>query len=159
LPRPQWSNVVAGVFTFYLVATARATVRRRDRGAFEMGAFAAAALVAAGGLVLGVLARHNRALTDGAPAAAPFVFAAIAALAAAGDLRLCLAGRLPARTRTARHLWRMCLALFIAAGSLFLGQPQVFPPALRGSIVLVLPEVAVLALMLFWLARVGATGR
>jgi hypothetical protein len=52
----------------------------------------------------------------------------------------------------------MCVALFIAAASFFLGQPQVFPAALRGSALLLLPEVAVLGSMIYWLVRVRFTG-
>ena len=56
--------------------------------------------------------------------------------------------------RIARHLWRLCFALFIAAGSFFLGQPQVFPVSLRGSPLLILVSVAPLGFLLFWLVRV-----
>jgi len=51
----------------------------------------------------------------------------------------------------------MCFALFIAAGSFFLGQQQVFPVSVRGSPLLLVPVLAVLALMLFWLCRVRFT--
>ncbi|RXH58236.1 hypothetical protein GRAN_1546 [Granulicella sibirica] len=46
------------------------------------------------------------------------------------------------------------MGLFIATGSFFLGQPQVFPPALRGSIYLIVPAVLPLPLLVFWLIRV-----
>jgi hypothetical protein len=48
----------------------------------------------------------------------------------------------------------MCVALFFASGSLFLGQQQVFPKALQGSPILVALAVAPLLLMVFWLLRV-----
>ena len=54
----------------------------------------------------------------------------------------------------ARHIWRMGLALLIAALSLFIGQPKVFPPGLRGAPVMFVPEAAVLALTVFWLVRI-----
>ena len=44
--------------------------------------------------------------------------------------------------RIRRHLWRMCFGLFIATGSFFLGQQQVFPAVLRGS-----PLLIVLAIL------------
>jgi hypothetical protein len=56
--------------------------------------------------------------------------------------------------RIARHLWRMCTALLIADFSFFLGQQQFFPALLRGSPVLLVPELVVLVLMIFWLIRV-----
>lgn len=58
-----------------------------------------------------------------------------------------------APARLARHLWRMCLALFIAAGSFFVGQADEIPQALRGPHLMV-PPLAALALMAFWLVRV-----
>jgi hypothetical protein len=51
----------------------------------------------------------------------------------------------------------MCFALFIAAGSFFLGQQQVFPASVRGSPLLFVPVLAVLALMIFWVCRVRFT--
>jgi hypothetical protein len=82
------------------------------------------------------------------------LFVIIGTLATVGDLRLLLRRGIAGRARLARHLWRMCAALFIAAGSLFLGQQQVFPASLRGSPWLFVPELAILALLLFWLCRV-----
>ena len=62
-------------------------------------------------------------------------------------------GRLSARQRIARHLWRMCFAFFIATGSFFLGQQDVLPQAVRGSPILFVLAFVPFALMLFWLAR------
>jgi hypothetical protein len=153
LPRPEWFNVVAGAFTIYLVVTAWATARRTQApGRFEVGALAAGCAVAVGAVTMGLLAVSHR--SRGNPPAVPFVLATIAALAAAGDLRMLLRGGISARGRLVRHLWRMCLALFIAAGSLFLGQPQVFPRSIRGTPILFLPEVAILAALLVWVLRV-----
>ena len=56
--------------------------------------------------------------------------------------------------RLARHLWRMCTALFVAAGSLFLGQPKVFPPSIRHSPWLLAPEILILAALVYWMIRV-----
>jgi hypothetical protein len=73
--------------------------------------------------------------------------------------KLILRGGISGAQRITRHLWRMCVALFIAAASLFLGQPNVFPASVRGSFILFVPEVAVLGLMIFWLIRVRFTRR
>ena len=95
---------------------------------------------------------------NGAPAGMSFFFAAILLLAAVGDVRMFVRRGLPARSRIVRHLWRMCLGLFIATGSFFLGQPQVFPPRLRGSIYLIIPAILPLPLLIFWLVRVRFSG-
>ena len=93
------------------------------------------------------------------PALPHYVFAGVAVLAAAGDLRMILRHGVFGAQRIARHLWRMCVALFIATASLFLGQQQVFPEFVRGSPILYVPVIAVLGVMIFWLIRVRFTGR
>jgi len=55
--------------------------------------------------------------------------------------------------RIRRHLWRMCFGWFIATGSFFLGQQQVFPAFLRGSAVLLILGVLPLFLLIFWIFR------
>ena len=52
-----------------------------------------------------------------------------------------------------RHLWRMCFGWFIATGSFFLGQQQVFPVALRKTNLLIVPAILPLLLLVFWLGR------
>lgn len=155
-------SVVAGVLTLYLVTTALLTVRRPVRSAHWIDAGATLVGLTAGvaGFALGFEA-SNRATgqLDGLPAAPSFVFGAVALLATLGDIRMMLAGGLRGAHRVARHLWRMCFALFIASASFFLGQPQVFPKPLRDSGLLAVPVLLVLVLMLVWLARVLLTQR
>jgi len=153
----QWPNIFAGVFTFYMVATAWATVRRAAGtiGRFEVGALLAAVAIAAVALFgLLPLAMSPAGQRDGVPVAAPIIFTAVAALAAALDLRLVLRGGISGVPRIARHLWRMCLGLFVATGSFFLGQQKVMPAFMHGSPVLLVLGVAPLALMIFWLIRI-----
>jgi hypothetical protein len=87
------------------------------------------------------------------------MFGAVALLATLGDVRMLRAGRLQGPRRIARHLWRMCFGLFIAAGSFFLGPPQRLPAPLRGSALRPIPVLLVLAAMVFWLARVRLAQR
>jgi len=63
-------------------------------------------------------------------------------------------GSISGRPRITRHLWRMCFGLFIATGSFFLGQQQVFPAYLRGSVVLTVLAVLPFPVMIYWLIRV-----
>jgi hypothetical protein len=60
-----------------------------------------------------------------------FVLATVLFLAAIGDLRVMRFGMPGGGSRLARHLWRMCFALFIAAGSFFL---------IRARVARILPE-------------------
>ena len=63
-------------------------------------------------------------------------------------------GALRGAPRLARHLWRMCFALFIAALSFFIGQAKVIPKPIRVSGLLAIPVLAVLVTMLYWMWRV-----
>lgn len=150
-------NVIAGVLTFYLVLTALLTVRGPALESHWSDAvtMAVALIVGVAAFGFGFEALGPVAPGRGDPGAAPyFVFGAVALLAALGDLRTMRARRVVGARRIARHLWRMCFALFVAAGSFFLGQPQVFPPPWRRSGLLALPVLSVLAVMFYWLARV-----
>ncbi len=152
---PDRISAVMGLLTFYLTATAWAVVRRPPGqvGRFEAGAGLAAVGIAAAFLALAVIGgRMPGGMLDDEPSQLGYVFAIVAAIAAVSDFRMLRRGGLSGAPRIARHLWRMCLALFIAWGS-FAGQPRAQPDALRGSPYLFVPALAVLALMVFWLVR------
>ena len=91
---------------------------------------------------------------DGLPPFPFFMFGIVGLLAGIGDARMIRSGGLHGAPRIARHLWRMCWALWIAAGSFFLGQADEFPAALRIPALLAVPALLPLAAMLYWLWRV-----
>ena len=158
--KPERGTAVIGLLTCYLVATAWTAARRRDGQARPAdAAWLAMALACAGAmLAFGLLASASpNGRFDSLPAGAHYPFAFLAALAAAGDLGFLLRGRLQRHQRIARHLWRMCAALAIAAFSFFLGQQDAFPAAWRGLAIWFAPPLAVLAAMAFWLIRVRFT--
>jgi uncharacterized membrane protein len=153
-------TAVVGIFTCYLVATSWVTARRREgrAGGFERASLAVALACAAAMLTFGLVAANSATgKFDSLPAAAHYPFAFLAALAAGLDLNFILRGRLERHQRIARHLWRMCAALAIAAFSFFLGQQDEFPAAWRGLAIWFAPPLAVLATMVFWLVRVRFT--
>ena len=147
---------MGGVFTFYLVTTAWMTARRQD-GSTSVFDWAALMIPLVGGAILWIsgveLARRHIGATDGVPVGMRFFMGTVMLLAAAGDFRM-IRGRAVGGQRIVRHLWRMCFGLFIATGSFFLGQQQVFPSFVRQSNVLFLPAILPLVLMIFWLIRV-----
>lgn len=149
-------TAVIGIFTAYLVVTSWAAARRRDggTGSLERVAFVVVmgCLLAQTGLGL-VASNSPKGVLDGLPAAVHYVFAALAALAAVLDLGYFRNANVSGVQRISRHLWRMCTALLIAAFSFFLGQQDEFPAAMRGA-AWVVPPLAVLATMLFWILRV-----
>lgn len=155
--KPDRLSMVTGVLTFYLVATAWMTVKRKESslGQFEYGALLIVLGCAVADLIFGLQATNSpNGKLDGYPAIAYFIFASIAVLAAAFDLKVILRGGISGTPRVARHLWRMCLALFIAAASFFLGQQKVMPAFMHGSPILFVPTLAPLVLMIFWQIRV-----
>lgn len=143
----DWKNLPGGLFTAYLVMTAWATLARNEALA-RVGEHVALVLGGAAAASAVLLAVQGKA---GAPGL--LITAGLAAFAIVLDLRALGAGDARPARNLPRHIWRMCTALFIASGSFFLGQQQVMPLWLRGSPLLVVPAVAPLALMVFWLAR------
>lgn len=155
---PPSASVPVAILTFYLVATAWMTVRRKERrvGPFEVGAFLVAASVAVAMLIFGLQAAGIPAeRLQGFPMRY-YVFASFAAFAAVFDLKVILSGGISGRPRIARHLWRMCFALFFASAFFFVGQQRILPVFLHGWPALV-PAFAPLVLMVFWMIRVRLT--
>jgi uncharacterized membrane protein len=153
----QKGNITGGILAFYLVSTAWMTVRRKEGtvGRFEYGALLAALCVGATLMMWGLLASMNpKGQLDGSAAALSYVFGSFALFAAALDLKVILHGGIFGAHRIARHLWRMCFALFFGAASFFLGQQKVMPAFMHGSPLLFVPAFAPLVLMVFWLFRI-----
>ncbi|HXL98973.1 MAG TPA: DUF2306 domain-containing protein [Rhizomicrobium sp.] len=154
----QGSNLPGGIFTFYLVATAWATVRRK---AGTIGVFEIAAILVPLGIVAALamfIVQGPKALPNGVPMAALYIVSSIALIAAAGDLNVILRRGIAGTARIARHLWRMCVALIFATGSGFTnGLPRLLPSPMHVTPVFFLPMLVPLVLMVFWLIRVRLT--
>jgi len=170
ITRHQPNNIGGGIFTFYLIGTAWLTARRRDG---ETSRFDWVALLIP--LALGVLTwlngisvvRRGASSQDGVPVAMTFFMGSVMLLAAAGDIRMLVRGGVLGAKRIARHLWRMCFGLFIAAGSFFFGganRPlrllstvglgQHLPRALFSIGLYLVLTILPLVLLVFWLVRV-----
>ncbi len=153
--KSQPGNIIASFITFYLITTAWLVGRRRDTGWLDWAALASGLIGAAAIISLSVHTVLNPATADkGAPAGMGFFFGAVLLAAAAGDIRMLVRGGIYGRQRVTRHLWRMCFGLFIATGSFFLGQQQVFPVFLRGSVYLTVLALLPFPVMIYWLWRV-----
>ena len=155
----RYSMVLGGTLAFYLVATAWLTVWRKENttGLFEVGALLLALACVAGYVILGMqAARSGTRLIDGLPSVMLFPVATLLLLAAGLDLKVIFNGGISGVPRIARHLWRMCVGLFFAAGSFFTNAlPRILP--VHGPL-LIVPIVVPLVLMIFWLIRVWFTG-
>ncbi len=158
--RSQPANVMGGLMSIYLVTTGVLTLRPRDgtmRLIYAASLAAAIALAALSTRLALEIARSPTGTMNGVPPAPLFAFGAIATLGAIGDLRVILARGLQGTHRIARHLWRMCFALFIASGSFFLGQAKVFPKPIRILPLLAIPAFLPLLFLIYWLVRVLLT--
>ena len=71
------------------------------------------------GLNPGLALAHLHHSLNGVPSFMMFFMATITVLAAVDDVRMLRLGSLAGAPRLARHLWRMCFALFIGAGFFF----------------------------------------
>jgi uncharacterized membrane protein len=149
-------NVPAALLTAYLVITALTTVRPLAAGSrpLHLGLLLVALIVGVTTLTFGFEAIAAGGTRYGMPAFPFFMFGVVGLLASAGDLRMIRSGDRRGAARIARHLWRMCFALFIAALSFFLGQAKVIPRPIRIPALLALPVLIVLVAMLYWLWRV-----
>jgi hypothetical protein len=153
-------NVGGGLMTLYFVVTAWMTVRTPSR--WTRGVTAAGCVYAVAFSILtareGVKAYNSPSgFVDGAPYGMLFFLAIVILLAAAGDVRMLQGGMPRGGPRLARHLWRMCFALFIAAGSFFSIKARVaavLPEPFTTPLMRALPILLVFGAMFYWLWRV-----
>jgi hypothetical protein len=154
------ANAPVGLLTAYLVATGLLTFRPPSAGSRRTDI---ALMLVVSAVCLALFTFGAVAFTSptgkmyGMPFVPFFIFGSIALLAGAGDLRLIRSGgvqTIRGAPRLARHLWRMCTALIIAAFSFFLGQAKVIPKPIRIFPLLVIPPLVVLVTMLYWMWRV-----
>lgn len=160
--KQQMGNIIGGPLTFYMITTAWLAGRRGDQkpGFFDRGALVLALVIGISLWTLGILmVRGQVEPQQGVPLGMCFVMGTIPLLAAAGDIRMLVRGGISGTPRLVRHLWRMCFGLFIATGSFFLGQQQVFPEALRKQYILAPLAILPLPLLIYWLVRVKFTKR
>lgn len=145
------TSVVAGLLSFYFVATALLTVRRVL--AKSLWVDAGAMVFAFGVALLGFGVGIGQLQPFRVEAVAMFIFGSVGLVGAAGDLRMIRGGGLKGSARIRRHLWRMCFALFVAAASFFLGPPRRIPELIRIPALLPIPVFVPLLAMGYWMWR------
>jgi uncharacterized membrane protein len=153
------ANVLGGFMSAYFVVTALTAVR--PPSAWTRGLNVSALVVAIGlaavEITLGVKAVGSpRGTLNGVPFFMLFFLATVTSLAAVGDIRVMRSGPLRGAKRLSRHLWRMCFALFIAAGSFFSIRARVariLPEPFTTAPMRALPVVLVFVAMFYWLWR------
>jgi hypothetical protein len=173
ITRHQPNNIGGGILTFYLIGTAWLTARRRDgeTSRFDWVAMLIPLAIGIFTWMIGIkVVLRGASSQDGVPVGMTFFMGSVCLLAAAGDVRMLVRGGVLGAKRIARHLWRMCYGLFIAAGSFFLGPSnrplrllsavgigQHLPPALFSTTLYLILTILPLILLIFWLVRVRFT--
>jgi uncharacterized membrane protein len=153
-------NVMAGTLTAYLAFTGVSTVRppspgsRRRDVALMLVALGLGLATFAGALV--AIARPSGKIF-GIPPYPFFMFGVLGLSGAYGDFKTMRAGGLRGAQRLSRHLWRMCMAMFITTASFFSIRARVaavLPAPFTTGLARTVPVVLVLVVMFYWLWRV-----
>lgn len=165
---PDAANIFIGIFAFYLVATAWMTVRRKEGtvglpekiGLFVILCLCVPFAILSFQLATGQAPSFRSTVPFKGPVLiAIYVFTLVTAVAAIADAKVVFAGGISGAPRIARHLWRMCLGLTLAAGSAFTnGLPRLLPGQVHVTAIYFVPQLLVLGLLIFWLIRVRFTG-
>ena len=163
-PQAGVTNLIAAVLCAYFVGTAVTTVRPATRWtrAINITSLIVALTLAAFAILGGVTQVNKPGLSGGGVpnrtiGVMSFVLATALLLSAFGDIRVIRRGVLRGAARLRRHLWRMCFALFIAAGSFFSIRERVakvLPAPFTTGTMRALPIVILFGAMFFWLWRV-----
>ena len=109
-------------------------------------------------LTVSVLA-FNAGFEHGAAAAGPrrlrcFIFGVVGLLAAPATFAMMRAGGIQGPRRIARHLWRMCFAMWVAAASFFWGPPGRVPEVIRIPALQAVAVLVPIVVMVYWLWRI-----
>jgi uncharacterized membrane protein len=144
-------NAIAGLLTFYFVTTALLTVRRRFQESHWIDA--AAMLFALTVAILGFKTGFEISSSDRPEAMPMFIFGVVGLVAAAGDMRMIRARGIQGTRRIARHLWRMCFAMWVAAASFFWGPPGRVPEVINIPALLAVAVLLPIVAMSYWLWR------
>jgi hypothetical protein len=164
----QLPNVFIATFAFYLIATAWMTARRQE-SEIGMAEKIALAIILVVFLPFAVLSFQLAAglptfVRSAVPLKGPvlvaiYSFTAVIAIAAMADVRMVIRGGITGVARIARHLWRMCVGLTLAAGSAFTnGLIRLVPHSWHvPDIVYFLPQFVPLVFLAFWMIRVRFT--
>ena len=157
------TSVIAPLMSVYFVDTALTTVRPASRWTrvINVAALTVAVSLAFVAIMGGVKAVNRPGLSGAVPfrtiGVMSFVLATVLLLAAIGDVRIMRFGLPHGGPRLARHLWRMCFALFIAAGSFFSIRARVakiLPEPFTTGPMRALPILLLFGAMFYWLWRV-----
>lgn len=155
--RGKEGTAIGAVLTAYFLITALTAVRPLEGWSrrLDIGLMLVALTIALTSLTWGLeMLDSPTGRREGLPPFPFFMTGIIGLLAAVGDVRMIRSGPLRGAPRLARHLWRMCWALWVAAGSFFFGQAKHIPEPIRILPLLAIPPVLALGALVYWMWRV-----
>jgi uncharacterized membrane protein len=157
-------NVLASVLAAYFVGTALTSVRpvsswtrRINAVALTVAVVLAASCAFNGARMINTPGLDLNGVPNQTAGMMSLIIGVLLVMAAAGDVRVMRFGIPRGGPRLARHLWRMCFALFIAAGSFFSLEERVakiLPEPFTTGPMRALPIVLLFGAMFYWLWRV-----
>jgi hypothetical protein len=137
----QRTNFVAGILALYLLTSGVSAARRRHFNVSlkeKLGLLIALTITLLGAYFMMLASNSPTGTIDDSPPQAFILFVVAGTLALIGEIRVLAQKTLTNTQRTIRHLWRMCFSFFIASGSLFFGQPGIFPDWFNASLLPIL---------------------
>ncbi len=162
LTEGQRPNFVGAILALYLLYSGVSAAWRREFRAGlaeKIGLIVALGIVAMGAVFMYMGMNSESGTVDGSPPQAFFLFIIAGSIAACGEINALIKRQLNATDRLVRHLWRMCFSFFIASGSFFLGQPQVFPAWFNDSGLNFLFSFLPLVILMLFLAKIRFSAR
>lgn len=160
--KPMMITLIAGFYTLHLVLTAYMIVKSPEKTCTQFDYYTP---LSSGGLVclsmyFGLQALNHENGTFQGFSHEPYAFfALLSAIALIGDIKLLICKGLTLGHRLARHIWRMCFALYLAIGSFFGQGAKILPEALSQSVLIEIPEPLILLIMIFWLLKTAIKSR
>jgi len=160
--KPMMITLIAGVYTLHLVLTAYMVVKTPEKTCTQFDYYTP---LSSCGLVclsmyFGLQAlNHENGTFQGFSHEPYFFFALLSAIALIGDIRLLICKGLTHGHRLARHIWRMCFALYLAIGSFFGQGAKALPETISQSVLIEAPEPLILLIMIFWLLKTAIKSR
>lgn len=158
----QRTNFVAGILALYLLTSGVSAARRHKFSASlaeKIGLVTALTITLLGAYFILLASNSPTGTIDDSPPQAFILFVVAGSLALIGEIRVLYKKTLTNVQRTIRHLWRMCFSFFIASGSLFFGQPGVFPDWFNGSLLPLLFGFFPFLVLLIFLGKQLITAR
>lgn len=148
--------MLIAILSIYLITTGRNALTRPgglvDRQTRAWFAVVIVCGLAGIGLGLWAVTAEEEILGDPAPLFFGVAFDAL--IFAALDWRLIRRGHARGKHRLIDHLWRMIAAILFALFALFVANPQLFPPWFTNTGLNLLPSLAMLILIIYWVFAV-----